>query len=455
MRFGDSYELPSSRFDTTPPSVSLTSPTPNGSIGSTLPLAATATDNVGVQRVDFLIDGSLVYSDDLAPYQYTADTSALGDGTHTVTAIAYDTSGNASAPSSVTMAKGVPTLTGFSPAGGPVGTAVTLGGAGLSLATAVAFNGSAAQFTVDSDTQITATVPAAATSGPISVTTPGGTATSAKIFSVTPPTAKLALKLDGLSAGVLRLGERVTASVHLMPTGLPDERVTFTIERRRKGHWHAVVTRARTTSSTGLATLTYKPAHKGTYPRPGDAGNDRRQPCGRQPVASVRRQVSRVAGLERGQADWRPTPPSRGRASAQCRLDGGDRRIGVIDADDELGVALVVQGDGDRFVGMVHVPEDALAVQVVGAGRDHARHGGPGGAHAVVPVARLLLIAGGAEHVLEGHSQFALESEIRSAPVTCTIIMSAVSSTLATACSCSAPLRYTYTVRLRPPCLAS
>ena len=265
VRFGDSYELPSSRFDMTPPSVSLTSPAPNGSIGSTLPLTATATDNVGVQRVDFLIDGSLVYSDDLAPYQYTADTSALGDGTHTVTAIAYDTSGNASARSSVAMAKGDPTLTGFSPAGGPIGTAVTLGGAGLSLATAVAFNGSAAHFTVDSDTQITATVPAAATSGPISVTTPGGTATSAKTFSVTPPTAKLALKLDGLSAGTLRLGKRVTMSVHLTPTGLPDERVTFTIERRRKGHWHAVVTRARTTSSAGLATITYKPAHKGTY----------------------------------------------------------------------------------------------------------------------------------------------------------------------------------------------
>ena len=101
VRFGDSYELPSSRFDTTPPSVSLTDPAPNGSIASTLPLTATATDNVDVQRVDFLIDGAPVHSDDLAPYQFTADTSALGNGTHTVTAIAYDTSGNASEPSSV------------------------------------------------------------------------------------------------------------------------------------------------------------------------------------------------------------------------------------------------------------------------------------------------------------------------------------------------------------------
>jgi hypothetical protein len=105
-RFGNSYELPSSRFDTTPPSVSLTSPAQNGAIGSTTALAATAADNVDVQRVDFLIDGKLVGSDDLSPYQYTADTSALGNGTHTVTAIAYDTSGNASAPGSVTVTKG-------------------------------------------------------------------------------------------------------------------------------------------------------------------------------------------------------------------------------------------------------------------------------------------------------------------------------------------------------------
>ena len=47
------------------------------------------------------------------------------------------------------------------------------------------FNGTAAvSFTVDSDAQVTATVPVGATSGPITVTTGAGTATSVGSFTV-------------------------------------------------------------------------------------------------------------------------------------------------------------------------------------------------------------------------------------------------------------------------------
>ena len=72
-----------------------------------------------------------------------------------------------------------PTVTGFTPTSGPAGTSVTLTGSGLAGATAVAFNGTAAIFSVVSDTQITAMVFPGATSGPIAVTTPRGIATSA------------------------------------------------------------------------------------------------------------------------------------------------------------------------------------------------------------------------------------------------------------------------------------
>ncbi len=79
----------------------------------------------------------------------------------------------------------VPAITGFSPASGGVGALVTLSGANLSEATSVRFNGvSAGSFTVDSAAQITATVPVGATTGPISVTTASGTATSAAAFGV-------------------------------------------------------------------------------------------------------------------------------------------------------------------------------------------------------------------------------------------------------------------------------
>jgi hypothetical protein len=50
----------------------------------------------------------------------------------------------------------------------------------------VTFNGAEAVFTVDSDIQITATVPSDGTTGPISVTTPDGSATSSKSFKVKP-----------------------------------------------------------------------------------------------------------------------------------------------------------------------------------------------------------------------------------------------------------------------------
>ncbi len=80
-----------------------------------------------------------------------------------------------------------PTIVDFAPANGPVGTEVTVAGAGFATASAVTFNGSAATFAVDSDTQLRATVPAGDTSGPIRVDNPGGFAVSATEFTVTPP----------------------------------------------------------------------------------------------------------------------------------------------------------------------------------------------------------------------------------------------------------------------------
>src|SRR5207244_815869 len=83
---------------------------------------------------------------------------------------------------------GPPTITSFTPSSGPVGTVVTISGSNLTGTTRVAFNGTAATtFTVDSATQIQATVPSGASSGPISVTTPAGTAVSASNFTVTAP----------------------------------------------------------------------------------------------------------------------------------------------------------------------------------------------------------------------------------------------------------------------------
>ena len=90
------------------------------------------------------------------------------------------------AVSSATFTVSHPTVARFTPASGPAGTRVTLTGTGFLGATAVKFNGvDASSFEVHSGMSIEAVVPAAATSGPISVETPGGTAVSADRFTVT------------------------------------------------------------------------------------------------------------------------------------------------------------------------------------------------------------------------------------------------------------------------------
>lgn len=82
-----------------------------------------------------------------------------------------------------------PTITAFTSTFGIPGSQVVITGTNFTNATAVTFGGGAdaTTFTVNSATLITATVPTGATTGPLSVTTVAGTATSASSFVVTAP----------------------------------------------------------------------------------------------------------------------------------------------------------------------------------------------------------------------------------------------------------------------------
>ncbi len=75
-------------------------------------------------------------------------------------------------------------LTNFAPLSGASGTSVILRGTNFTGVTAVWFNGTPATFSVNSANQITATVPPAATTGPIAVVAAGGLATRST-FTVT------------------------------------------------------------------------------------------------------------------------------------------------------------------------------------------------------------------------------------------------------------------------------
>jgi uncharacterized repeat protein (TIGR03803 family) len=72
------------------------------------------------------------------------------------------------------------------PSSGTAGTGVIILGNNLTGSTAVSFNGTAAAFTVVSDTEITATVPSGATTGFVTVATVSGTLKSNKPFQIVP-----------------------------------------------------------------------------------------------------------------------------------------------------------------------------------------------------------------------------------------------------------------------------
>ncbi len=80
--------------DITPPSVSITSPVNGSSVSSTISVAVSASDNVGVSNVTLYVDGAVLSSDAAAPYNFSLNTGTLSSGVHTISAIARDAAGN-------------------------------------------------------------------------------------------------------------------------------------------------------------------------------------------------------------------------------------------------------------------------------------------------------------------------------------------------------------------------
>jgi uncharacterized repeat protein (TIGR03803 family) len=103
----------------------------------------------------------------------------------------------------------------FLPAARPVGGVVQILGQGFTGATGVSFNGTAATFTVESDTFLTATVPAGATTGFITVTEPDGTLTSNKIFRVTPQIKSFSPTSGPVGTSVVITGNSFTGATEV------------------------------------------------------------------------------------------------------------------------------------------------------------------------------------------------------------------------------------------------
>ncbi len=91
--------------DTVPPTVQLTNPNAGGVYSGKVNLAASASDNRGVARVEFYVDGKLFKGDTRAPYATSWNSKGTAKGTHTIMAKAIDTSGMTSSSSAVITTK--------------------------------------------------------------------------------------------------------------------------------------------------------------------------------------------------------------------------------------------------------------------------------------------------------------------------------------------------------------
>jgi hypothetical protein len=80
--------------DTTPPIVSITSPANGSTLSGQTTVSVSATDDVGVSKVDLYINGALFLTDNTEPYNFFWDTTKYADGAYDLVARAYDPSGN-------------------------------------------------------------------------------------------------------------------------------------------------------------------------------------------------------------------------------------------------------------------------------------------------------------------------------------------------------------------------
>jgi hypothetical protein len=179
--------------DSTPPvSTIITSPTDvliNGATVGDWIVRFTCNDPAdsgfasGCDHIEFSLDGG-----PLTTYQQRVVVDGVGQ--HTMQYHSVDAAANQEAFQSVELDIApipAPTITGFSPTTGIFRTTVTLTGTNLDRTTSVTFNGLGASYAIMSATQVNAVVPTGATTGPITVTTTGGTATTTSNFVVIQP----------------------------------------------------------------------------------------------------------------------------------------------------------------------------------------------------------------------------------------------------------------------------
>lgn len=90
--------------DTTKPVVSITAPASGATVSGKTEVTASATDDIGVTKVDFLVDGATKSTVTASPYTYSWDTTSLAnDSSHTLSAKACDAAGNCTTSTQISV----------------------------------------------------------------------------------------------------------------------------------------------------------------------------------------------------------------------------------------------------------------------------------------------------------------------------------------------------------------
>lgn len=89
--------------DAQAPTASISDPLAGTSVSGLVTVNASASDNVGVARVELRVNGSTVATDTTSPFAFTWDSTTIANGVVTLSAVAYDAAGNAGTSQSVSV----------------------------------------------------------------------------------------------------------------------------------------------------------------------------------------------------------------------------------------------------------------------------------------------------------------------------------------------------------------
>ena len=124
------YEAIRTVNDQTAPTVTFVTPASGAAVSASVVVSATASDNLGVAGVKFLLDSTQLGAEDTsAPYEVTWNTAGASNGEHVLTAIARDAGGNqASASIGVTVSNdnAAPAVAITNPGAGSISGSVTV-----------------------------------------------------------------------------------------------------------------------------------------------------------------------------------------------------------------------------------------------------------------------------------------------------------------------------------------